>query len=61
MPTVSCSTRTARSPGTAPTSAAISIVAVLTEKISDAHLAGLRTDGVSYGFAGERDLDLRPG
>ena len=35
------------------------IVAVLTQKVSDAHLAGLRKDGVSYIFAGERDLDLR--
>src|SRR5260370_36930368 len=35
------------------------IVAVLTERVSDAHLAGLRGDGVSYIFAGERDLDLR--
>jgi len=35
------------------------IVAVLTEKVSDSHLAGLRKDGVSYIFAGERDLDLR--
>ena len=34
------------------------IVAVLTEQVSDAHLAGLRGDGVSYVFAGERDLDL---
>jgi riboflavin biosynthesis pyrimidine reductase len=34
------------------------IVAVLTEQVSDAHLAGLRQDGVSYIFAGERDLDL---
>jgi riboflavin biosynthesis pyrimidine reductase len=34
------------------------IVAVLTEKVSDAHLAGLRKDGVSYIFAGEHDLDL---
>ena len=33
------------------------IVAVLTEKFSDA-LAGLRTDGASYIFAGEGDLDL---
>jgi hypothetical protein len=49
---------TARSPGVAPTSAATSIVAVLTEKVSDAHQARLRTDGVSYSFAGERDLDL---
>ena len=35
------------------------IVAVLTEKVSDAHLAGLCNDGVSYIFAGQRDLDLR--
>jgi riboflavin biosynthesis pyrimidine reductase len=35
------------------------IVAVLTEQVSDAHLAGLRRDGVSYIFAGARDLDLR--
>jgi riboflavin biosynthesis pyrimidine reductase len=35
------------------------IVAVLTEQVSDAHLAGLRGDGVSYIFAGERELDLR--
>lgn len=35
------------------------IVAVLTERVSDAHLAGLRQDGVSYIFAGERQLDLR--
>jgi riboflavin biosynthesis pyrimidine reductase len=34
------------------------IVTVLTERVSDAHLAGLRKDGVSYIFAGERDLDL---
>ena len=34
------------------------IVAVLTEQVSDAHLAGLRGDGVSYIFAGERELDL---
>jgi len=34
------------------------IVAVLTERVSDAHLAGLRQDGVSYIFAGERELDL---
>jgi riboflavin biosynthesis pyrimidine reductase len=34
------------------------IVAVLTERVSDAHLAGLRRDGVSYIFAGERKLDL---
>lgn len=34
------------------------IVVALTEQVSDAHLAGLRRDGVSYFFAGERDLDL---
>ena len=34
------------------------IVSVLTETVSDAHLAGLRKDGVSYIFAGERKLDL---
>ncbi|HEX3881494.1 MAG TPA: RibD family protein [Stellaceae bacterium] len=35
------------------------IVVVLTEQVTDAHLAGLRQDGVSYVFAGERELDLR--
>ena len=34
------------------------IVVVLTEKVSDAHLAGLRSEGVSYIFAGRSDLDL---
>jgi riboflavin biosynthesis pyrimidine reductase len=34
------------------------VVAVLTEQVPDAHLAGLRQDGVSYIFAGERELDL---
>ncbi len=34
------------------------IVAVLTEQVSDAHLAGLRRDGVSYIFAGKLELDL---
>src|SRR5579859_5161299 len=34
------------------------IVVVLTEQVTDAHLAGLREDGVSYIFAGERELDL---
>jgi riboflavin biosynthesis pyrimidine reductase len=34
------------------------IVVVLTEQVSDAHLAGLRKDGVSYFFAGKRKLDL---
>jgi riboflavin biosynthesis pyrimidine reductase len=35
------------------------IVVVLTDRASDAHLAGLRQDGVSYIFAGEHELDLR--
>jgi len=35
------------------------IVVVLTEQVSDAHLAGLREDGVSYIFAGARELDLK--
>jgi riboflavin biosynthesis pyrimidine reductase len=34
------------------------IVVVLTEQVADAHLAGLRKDGVSYFFAGEKALDL---
>ena len=34
------------------------IIAVLTERVSDAHLAGLRQDGVSYIFAGKQELDL---
>jgi riboflavin biosynthesis pyrimidine reductase len=34
------------------------IVVILTEHVSDAHLAGLRSDGVSYIFAGEREVDL---
>ncbi len=34
------------------------IVVALTKQVSDAHLAGLRNDGVSYFFAGERELDL---
>lgn len=34
------------------------IVVVLSEQVTDAHLAGLRNDGVSYFFAGERELDL---
>jgi riboflavin biosynthesis pyrimidine reductase len=34
------------------------IVAVLTKSVSDAHLAGLRSEGVSYIFAGETELDL---
>lgn len=34
------------------------IVVALTEQVCDAHLAGLRRDGVSYFFAGEAQLDL---
>jgi riboflavin biosynthesis pyrimidine reductase len=34
------------------------IVVVLTEQVSDAHLAGLRADGVSYIFAGKHEVDL---
>jgi riboflavin biosynthesis pyrimidine reductase len=34
------------------------IVVVLTQQVSDAHLAGLRHDRVSYIFAGEREIDL---
>ncbi len=34
------------------------IVVVLTEQVSDAHLAGLRRDGVSYIFAGTHEVDL---
>jgi riboflavin biosynthesis pyrimidine reductase len=34
------------------------VVAVLTGQVSDAHLTGLRQDGVSYIFGGERELDL---
>ena len=34
------------------------IVVVLTETVSDAHLAGLRGEGVSYFFAGKSKLDL---
>jgi riboflavin biosynthesis pyrimidine reductase len=33
-------------------------VAVLSAQVSDAHLAGLRADGVSYIFAGQADFDL---
>jgi riboflavin biosynthesis pyrimidine reductase len=35
------------------------IVAVLTKSVSDAHLAGLRGESVSYIFAGDSALDLR--
>jgi riboflavin biosynthesis pyrimidine reductase len=34
------------------------IVVVLAEDVSDAHLAGLRGEGVSYIFAGKTELDL---
>jgi len=34
------------------------IVVVLCQRVSDAHLAGLRADGVSYIFAGKAELDL---
>jgi hypothetical protein len=34
------------------------IVVVLSEAVSDAHLAGLRGEGVSYFFAGRSELDL---
>lgn len=34
------------------------VVVVLTEAVSDAHLAGLRSEGVSYIFAGRSELDL---
>jgi riboflavin biosynthesis pyrimidine reductase len=34
------------------------IVVVLSETVADAHLAGLRSEGVSYIFAGTSELDL---
>jgi riboflavin biosynthesis pyrimidine reductase len=34
------------------------IVVVLTEQVSDAHLAGLRAEQVSYIFAGKAEIDL---
>ncbi|MBR0719090.1 RibD family protein [Bradyrhizobium liaoningense] len=34
------------------------IIVVLTESVSDAHLAGLRGEGVSYIFAGKSEIDL---
>jgi riboflavin biosynthesis pyrimidine reductase len=34
------------------------IVVVLTEQVSDAHLAGLRSEGHSYIFAGRQTIDL---
>jgi riboflavin biosynthesis pyrimidine reductase len=34
------------------------IIVVLTERVSDAHLAGLRGEGVHYFFAGTTEIDL---
>ena len=34
------------------------IVVVLTEQVTDAHLEGLRGEGISYIFAGQQQLDL---
>jgi riboflavin biosynthesis pyrimidine reductase len=34
------------------------ILVILTESVSDSHLAGLRSDGVSYIFAGKTEIDL---
>jgi len=34
------------------------LLVVLTQAVSDSHLAGLREDGVSYIFAGEHEIDL---
>lgn len=34
------------------------LLVVLTARVSDGHLAGLREDGVSYIFAGENEIDL---
>lgn len=34
------------------------ILVILTEQVSDSHLAGLRADGVSYIFAGATEIDL---
>jgi riboflavin biosynthesis pyrimidine reductase len=34
------------------------ILVILTESVPDAHLAGLRGDGVSYIFAGKTEIDL---
>jgi riboflavin biosynthesis pyrimidine reductase len=34
------------------------ILVILTEQVSDSHLAGLRADGVSYIFAGAGEIDL---
>ncbi len=35
------------------------LLVVLTHAVADSHLAGLRQDGVSYIFAGEREIDLQ--
>lgn len=34
------------------------LLVVLAQSVPDSHLAGLRADGVSYMFAGEREIDL---
>jgi riboflavin biosynthesis pyrimidine reductase len=34
------------------------IVVVLSEEVLDAHLAGLRSEGISYVFGGKKELDL---
>jgi riboflavin biosynthesis pyrimidine reductase len=34
------------------------ILVILTEQVSDTHLAGLRADGISYIFAGATEIDL---
>ena len=34
------------------------LVVILSQNVSDGHLVGLREDGVSYIFAGEREIDL---
>lgn len=34
------------------------VLVILTEAVPDRHLAGLRADGVSYIFAGKREIDL---
>lgn len=34
------------------------LLVVLTQAVSDSHLAGLRQDDISYIFAGEREIDL---
>jgi hypothetical protein len=54
----SCLTRTARSFWGRSDIGGDPIVVVLSENVSDAHLAGLRSEGVSYIFAGKSQLDL---